>query len=310
MWAQLGSRVNADRIRSDVFHLAADPLPFRKLNYTVPGHASCTLHEADDFIESELRAAGWPVERQDCSVQAFRCDSSKPKAHQYSPPHEDDPVYTARNLWAERRGSVTPDEIILLCAHKDSQSWVDSPGAHDNATGTAGLLELARVLADYVPRRTIRLLFCNEEHFPWTSVAAAGLCRDRGDNLIAVLNCDGWGARTQHEIDSDIKTHGMRFTEPAGRPFTDLMLSLNEEMGLGLRQVVARRERPGDDDGSFVKAGYGMAVFSGGGGAGEYPYYHRETDTPDTVDIESVRLLAELTLATILHIDQHGAPGP
>jgi hypothetical protein len=301
-------RVSADRIRADVFHLSADPLPFRKLNYTLPGHDRCTLYEADDLIEAELRGAGWPVERQGCPVQAFRCDASKPKAHQYSPPHADDPTYAAYNLWAEKPGASKPDEIILLCAHKDSQSWVDSPGAHDNATGTAGLTELARALADYTPSRTIRLLFCNEEHYPWTSVAAAVTCRDRGDNLIAVLNCDGFGARTQGEIEADVKAHGMLYTKPEAKPLTDLLVGLNDEMGLGLRQIVTQRERPGDDDGSFVNAGYGAAVFTGGGGAGEYPYYHRETDTPETVDVESVRLLTVLTLAAVLHIDEHGAP--
>jgi hypothetical protein len=306
----LQQSVSDERIRRDVYRLSADPLPFRKLNYTIPGHSQSTLHEADDLIEHELRQAGWPVERQACTVQAFRCDATKPKAHQYSPPHADDPTYTAYNLWAERRGGTSPDEIILLCAHKDSQSWVDSPGAHDNATGTAGLMELARALGDHAPARTIRLLFCNEEHYPWTSIAAAETCRERGDHLIAVINCDGWGARTQEEIDADVKTHGMRYTEPAGRPVTDLLVALNAELGLGLQQVVAKRERPGDDDGSFVKAGYGVAVFSGGGGAGEYPYYHRETDTPDRVDVESVRLLTVLTLAAVLRLDEQGAPTP
>jgi Zn-dependent M28 family amino/carboxypeptidase len=185
---------------------------------------------------------------------------------------------------------------------------VDSPGAHDNATGTAGLIELARVLGEFPPVRTIRLLLCNEEHYPWTSVAAAQTCRDRGDNLIAVLNCDGWGARTQEEIDADVKTHGILYTKPAGKALADLLVELNGDLGLGLRQVVRRRDRPGDDDGSFVKAGYEAAVFNGGGGAGEYPYYHRETDTPDKVDVESVRLLAVVTLAAVLHLDEAGLP--
>ena len=97
-------RVDEDRLRRDVFHLSRDPLPFRKLNYTVPGHARSSLDEADDCIASWLAEVGWSTERQPVPVQAFRCDASKPKAHQYSPPSPDDPWYTAHNLWARRPG--------------------------------------------------------------------------------------------------------------------------------------------------------------------------------------------------------------
>lgn len=78
-------RVDQGRLARDVYHLAKAPLPFRKLNYTLPGHTKCTLHEADDFIEAELRRAGWAVEKEAVQVQAFRHDASRPRAHQYSP---------------------------------------------------------------------------------------------------------------------------------------------------------------------------------------------------------------------------------
>jgi len=302
------ARVDPARIRHDVFHLAKDPLPYRKLNYTVPGHEKCTLYEADDFIQAQLAAAGWAVDKEAVQVQAFRCDPSKPKARQYSPPEPEDPWYTAYNVWARKRGTAHPDDIILLCAHKDSQSWVDSPGAHDNAGGTAGLLELARALSDYEPRRSIRLLFCNEEHTPWTSVAAARGCRERGDDLIAVLNCDGFGARTRQQAEADEKSHGIRYTLDEGKWLADLMVRMNEQHGIGLTQYVARRDRPGDDDGSFVKAGYAAAIFNGGNGAGVYPYYHREDDVPEHMDVESVQMLVQVTLAAVLWLDAEGAP--
>jgi len=294
-------------LRRDIFHLAKEPLPFRKLNYTVPGHSRCTLYEADDFIRDRLRACGWRVEDEPVQVQAFRCDASKPKAHQYSPPAPDDTWYTAYNIYAKRGGSSHPGEVVLLCAHKDSQSWVDSPGAHDNATGTAGLLEIARVLSDYAPQRSIWLLFCNEEHWPWTSVTAAEACRRRGDDLVAVLNCDGFGARTAVEAAADRKVHGMLYTADEAMQLVQLLLNLNGEYGIGLSQAFRRRDQPGDDDGSFVKAGYPLAIFTGGSVGGEYPDYHRESDVPEHVDLATVRMLTQLTLAATLHLDSHGA---
>ena len=50
-----------------------------------------------------------------------------------------------------------------------------------NAIGTAGVLELARVFADYAFNRTVWFLLCNEEHVPWTSVTAANGAKARGE---------------------------------------------------------------------------------------------------------------------------------
>ena len=91
-----------------LFYLAKDPLPYRKLNLTLPGHAKNTLYEADDYITSQLvvglsrRAGGRPG----TGVPARH---TKPKHAQYSPPQPEDPWYTAYNLYAERKGRSHPD---------------------------------------------------------------------------------------------------------------------------------------------------------------------------------------------------------
>ncbi|MBP1601103.1 MAG: hypothetical protein H6Q06_1254, partial [Acidobacteria bacterium] len=195
----LGSAVDAKRMSGNLFHLAKDPLPYRKLNLTLPGHAKSTLEEADDFIAGQLESWGYSVQREAVRVQAFRRDTRKPIQEQYSPPMPGDPWYTAHNLYAERKGRSHPDEIILLLAHKDSQSWIDSPGANDNAIGTVCVLEIACLLAGHTPERTIRFLFCNEEHTPWTSVTAAQNARKRGDRIIAIFNLDGVGGKPAAE---------------------------------------------------------------------------------------------------------------
>jgi len=302
-------RLDAGRIRRDVFYLARDPLPYRKLNYALPGHEKCTLYEADEFIVQELEAAGWQVEREGVRVQAFRCDPSKPKAHQYSPPRPEDPWYTAYNIYARRQGSRWPEQFIYVLAHKDSQSWVDSPGAYDNAVGTAANLETVRVLADYEPQRTICFLFCNEEHTPWTSVAAARGCRERGENVVAVLNQDGLGAKGLEDLSTGRKVHTTAYTVDEGKWLADLMSEVIEDYGIALSQSVRKRERPGDDDGSFVKAGYPAAVHNGGSAAAGYPDYHRETDTPEKVDFDNVCMAAQAALAAILEIDRSGPRG-
>lgn len=298
------TQVNAEQIRRHLFYLAKDPLPFRKLNYTRPGQSKNSLYEADDYLTAQLAEWGYQVLREPVQVQAFRRDPSKPKAHQYSPPHPEDPWYTAYNLYAEKQGKRHPEEIILLLAHKDSQSWVDSPGANDNAIGTCGLLEMARVLRDYPNDRTIRFLWCNEEHWPWTSVTAAQKARERGDNIIAVINLDGIGVKSAEDTAAGRKTNVTVFTVPEGEPLARLVSAANERFRIGLEQRIAQRTHPGDDDGSFVRAGYPVTILQ----IGSFPYadpnYHTENDIPERTDVDNAAMTVQLTLATVLTLDR------
>ena len=301
---RLISDVDPERISKHLFYLAKDPLPYRKLNLTLPGHEKNTLYEADDYLAGKLEAWGYRVEREGVKVQAFRRDTSKPKHAQYSPPKAEDPWYTAYNLYAEKKGRSHPDKIIIVLAHKDSQSWIDSPGANDNAIGTAGVLEMACVLAKYTSESTIRFLFCNEEHTPWTSKTAAQKAKLRGDNIVAVFNMDGIGAKTAEQAAAGKKTNVTAYTEPEGKRLAELMAEVNTRYSIGLEQRTAKRPRPGDDDGSFVLAGYPAAVIN----IGSFPYgepnYHAEADIPETCDIENAAMTVQATLAAVVTVDQ------
>ncbi|MFO7947261.1 MAG: M28 family peptidase [Armatimonadota bacterium] len=298
------SCMSAERIALRLLHLCHDPLPFRKLNCTLPGHAKCTLHEADDYITGCLRDCGYRVQAEGVRVQAYRCDVSKPKARQYSPPQPCDPWFTAYNLYAKKEGTERPEEIIVACAHKDSQSWCDSPGAYDNAVGTAAVMAIARVLADLPTRRSVWFLFCNEEHTPWTSITAARRARERGHNIIAVFNTDSIGGKSRRDIAAKRMTNVSVYTEKEGRRLAELMTQVIDDYDIGLQQTIKRRSKPGDDDGSFVKAGFPAAIMN----VGSYPYanpdYHRESDTADKVDIANVYLATQAILAAILELDR------
>ncbi|MCX7597498.1 MAG: M28 family metallopeptidase [Armatimonadetes bacterium] len=299
-------RPEPQHLRDTVFYLARNPLPYRKANYTLPGHQKSTLDEADDFIEAQLRSWGYEVLREACHVQAFRRDETKPKAHQYSAPAPDDPWYVAYNLYARKPGSDKPDETIILVSHKDSQSWIDSPGANDNAIGTAGNLEAARVLAEYASQRTICFLFCNEEHTPWTSEVAARNAKDRGEEIIAVFNLDGIGVKAPEDAGRLINRTG--YCTPEGQVLAVLMEHVNELYGLGLEQSAFERPFPNDDDGSFVKAGYPAAVVNTGSFPYADPHYHLESDVPENCDCENAAATVRATIAAVLHLDAFGFP--
>jgi hypothetical protein len=296
--------VDSARMSKHVFYLAKDPLPYRKLNLTLPGHEKNTLYETDDYLTGKLESWGYRVEREGGQVQAFRRDTSKPKHAQYSPPKPDDPWYTAYNLYAEKKGRSHPDRIIVVLAHKDSPSWIDSPGAYDNAIGTAGVLEMARVLAQYRSESTIRFLWCNEEHTPWTSKTAAQKAKARGDDIVAVFNLDAIGGKTAEQTAAGAKTNVTAYTKPEGKRLAELMGRVNARYAIGLEQRTAERSQPGDDDGSFVLAGYPAAVINIGSWPYGDPEYHAEGDIPEHCDVENAAMTVQATLAAVVTIDR------
>lgn len=297
------TQVDQEEISKNLFYLSKDPLPYRKVNYTIPGHDKDTLYEADDFIASKLGSWGYAVEREGCQVQAFRRDTSKPISSQFAMPQPEDPWYTAYNVYGKKRGSVHPDEIIIFIAHKDSQSWIDSPGAHDNAVGTVANMEIARILSDYDSQRSIWFIFCNEEHRPWTSVTAANNARDRGDNIVAVFNIDSLGGKPQADKDAGRMINSTLYTMPEGERFTDLVIKANEKYEIGLTQQKQKRSSPGDDDGSYINAGYPVAIVNVGSSPYAEPNYHDLGDIPESVDLTNVRMSTQVSLAAAVMAD-------
>lgn len=65
------------------------------------------------------------------------------------------------NIIVEIPGKTRPEEVLILAAHFDAVPG--SPGADDNGTGVATVLEAARVLKDAPMQRTVRLIFFNLE---------------------------------------------------------------------------------------------------------------------------------------------------
>lgn len=295
--------VSAERIRRDLFHLSERPLPYRKVNHTRSGQSVHTLAETDAYIREQLEAAGLQVAATVHRVQAFRCEPTKPKHHWYAPPAADDPWFEVENLEVTLHGSEQPEEIIQLVSHKDSQSWIDSPGAHDNAVGTVANLELARVLSACALKRTVRILFCNEEHTPWTSRAAADAAAARGDQIIAVMNVDSLDGKPDEDRAAGRMTHTVCYSTEEGRELAEEIASCATRHGIDLEPKVVHKEFVNDDDGMFIKAGFERTVMN----VGSFPYhdsqYHLPGDTPDRISIENVVLSTQLILASILEID-------
>lgn len=299
---KLITQVDQKNLKENLFYLAKE-LPCRTLNFARKGQRKCTLYEADDFIQGKLESYGYPIEKEAVPVQAFIPDPSVP--HGFRKPLPEESWYTAYNLYSKMTGTKYPNEIIIALAHKDSQSWmVNAPGAYDNAVGTSAVIEIARILADYQSRRSIWFLFCNEEHWQWTSVAAAQNIANLNLNVIAVLNIDSIGGKSYQDISSEKPANVTRYSTSEGEKLADLMTALNQEYKIGLDQMKYFCATPNDDDGSFVKAGFPASVLN----IGSFPYadpnYHSINDKPEYVDLLNVKLATQLSLAFLIHLDQ------
>ena len=112
------------------------------------------LQNAARYIEESLKALGYNAEEPEYVVEGLK----------------------AKNISVEIRGSSLPQEIVVIGAHYDSV--FGSPGADDNGSGIAALLEIARQLQNAAPARTIRLVaFVNEEppNFQSPTMAAGSM---------------------------------------------------------------------------------------------------------------------------------------
>lgn len=84
------------------------------------------------------------------------------QSYGYSPTERPFGVHPFRNIIADLHGREKRDEVIIVGAHYDTVRM--SPGADDNASGVAGLLEIARALSAQRFHRTLRFIaFANEE---------------------------------------------------------------------------------------------------------------------------------------------------
>lgn len=133
------------------------------------------LRGAEKNIERSLSDTGYEIFREEFVSQGI-------------------PVH---NIRVEIRGNKRPEEIVVVGAHYDSVRG--SPGANDNGSGVALLLELARVLSDAPQERTVRFIFfVNEEPpFFWTeemgSVRSAKLAKSKNEKIVGMLSLETLG---------------------------------------------------------------------------------------------------------------------
>lgn len=255
-----------------------------------------TLDSTADYIEETLQAMGYAVSSQAYTVQGT----------------------SVRNLEAVLSGTSLAEEIVLIGAHYDTVRG--SPGANDNASGVAALLEIARLLAAKPLARSVRFVaFVNEEapfFYTWEmgSHRYARRAHERGDNITAMLSLETIGYYSDAEGSQQYPSPVYAWLYPKTGNFIGFVGNfasrklVRQCLGSFRRHSAFPSEgvaAPGwamgihwSDHWSFWQEGY-AAVMVTDTALFRYPHYHASTDMPDRIDYERLaRVVAGLAKVT------------
>jgi esterase/lipase superfamily enzyme len=213
---------------------------------------------------------------------------------------------TRRNVVCTKPGA-DKEKFVLVCAHLDSRAAdlgapeARAPGADDDASGVAAVLELARVLEAVETPWSVRFVaFSGEEQGLLGSSAYAKLASDQKMKIRLVLNLDmvGHPADPRHPA-IVVERDGGNAREENDAPsaaVADRIETLAAKAGLGPKRGVIY----GSDYIPFERFGYVcVGLFDG---ADDRPFYHSRDDTPDKVDVSYCASATRLALATLLDL--------
>lgn len=214
------------------------------------------------------------------------------------------------NLEYTIAGTDLAAEIVVIGAHFDT--FQGTPGADDNASGCAALMQLARALAGKPLKRTVRLVFFVNEEPPafWTrdmgSWVYAKQCRAKGDNIVAMLSLESLGYYSD-------APNSQKYPPVLGWVLPDQGNFVGVVGNLASRALVHRVIRTFRETTAFPSEGAALPAFLPGVGWSDHwsfwqegysavmltdtavfrnPHYHHATDTPDTLDFERLARVA------------------
>lgn len=198
------------------------------------------------------------------------------------------------SVLAEKKGSVSEDKVLLVEAHMDSVGR-DFAGADDNASGTAVLMEMARVLSTYKNQKTIRFFVTNgeeggllgAEHYVKT-LRANGKIKE----ILLTINMDmvGWNSNGIVELETNSPF------EPLAKMFAELAstyTTLKSKITIGAW---------GSDHVPFLRAGV-PALLTIEDWSTKTPCYHAACDKPEGLNYAYATEIGKLNVSVVMTKD-------
>ena len=244
------------------------------------------LVAAADYIDATFAGAGLQVRREGYDVRGKLCE----------------------NIEVEIPGASR--DILVIGAHYDSV--FGSPGANDNGSGVAALLALAKRFAGKPQERTLRFVaFPNEEpiHFQTPLMGSwvyAHRCKERNDPIVGMMSLETIGYFSDERGSQVYPIPGLGAIYPRTGNFIafvgnvpsrslvrQAVRSFRTHAKLPSEGTALPASIPGvgwSDQWAFWQHGYpGIMVTDTA--PFRYPYYHRDSDTPDKLEYDSMTRL-------------------
>lgn len=196
------------------------------------------------------------------------------------------------NVVAVKTGTKYPEIEIIVGAHYDGVTT--SPAADDNGSGTAGVLELARALADTPTDVTFKFItFDAEEWGLYGSYHYANAAADRGDQILLMFNMD---------MIANISNTNRATVYSGSNTTYASMWSTIAQASYGITGYLSGNSS-GSDHYPFTQNGY-PAVF-----IIEYNFssvYHSARDSTTYMNFEYMTRMARASLATVVQASNSG----
>ncbi len=262
------------------------------------------LVKTEELIGQWLKDLGYTPKVQDLAWNLkYQSEQEKKSGLPGKLPDTTDELaaHTWHNFIVEVPGKEMPEEVLILSAHFDAAPG--APGADDDGTGTAALLEIARVLKDKPMRRTVRMIFFNLEEAGLHGSIQYVKGRDRKEKIIGMVSMEmlGYYSDKPNSQKSPIpKIEGV-FDPPTVGDFIGMATvkkhqafsqRLNKEMlasAPGLKTVVvdfvpiAPPDFLRSDHAPFMLAGLPGVMLTDTSNF-RNPNYHKSTDTVETIE--------------------------
>ena len=202
-----------------------------------------------------------------------------------------------RNIIATQLGKTNPNNIYIICAHYDS---VADYCADDNVTGTAAVLEAARILSTQCLDNTIVYALWDEEETGLNGSAFyAAQAAGNGDNILGVLNLDmmGYdgdapGTAGDNQFDIDIRDFAGSIA------MKDDIVAVLNSYTFDLSVIVVDPGTFSSDHSSFWANDYSAVLLGESWETNDQtPFYHSSGDRFSTLDLPYFHELTKLTTA-------------
>ena len=184
---------------------------------------------------------------------------------------------TGRNVYGVQLGSQYPNKQYIICAHFDDMpSGTTAPGADDNASGTAAVIEAARIFTQYDSKYTIiYALWDEEEQGLVGSNYYAQQAALAGDSIMGVINMDmiAW----DNDNDGVVEIHVRPIANSLA--LKDKVIEVNTNYTIGLTTSVQNPGTTASDQAAFWNNNYGALLLIEEYYGGDFnAYYHTVND--------------------------------